>query len=209
MRLLPAIILGFSAQNIYDPRSDLLYRAYLIATILGVLVALGALCILYAQTKATQETLRLTHRPKIVVRNIVIPELARLNRKTAMTQWTQNLTGHYTVVNTGGLPATITRLIEGTWCGKTLPMERPDRGHSGKTVAMKLSSGESREIDFGNIFLAAEDTVDLIDADTKAFFLVQVEYIDEERIKRRTSACRCFDPTTNAFTIEMNPDYEC
>jgi len=42
----------------YDPRHDCLYRAYLLFTIIGVFVAMGAIGVFYLQTKATQEAAR-------------------------------------------------------------------------------------------------------------------------------------------------------
>jgi hypothetical protein len=44
--------------NPYDARQDCLYRLYLLATIVGMFVALGGIYVFYLQTKATQDSAR-------------------------------------------------------------------------------------------------------------------------------------------------------
>jgi hypothetical protein len=192
----------------YDPIKDCLYRAYLLSTIIGVFGAALGIIFLLRQTKATEELLRLTHRPKVVVRNIVIPELTKLNRRTPMNEFTQKLTGYYTVANTGGIAATINHVIEGTWCEKGLPMERPDRKQPGRKVNIALAPGESKEVDFLSITLSERDATALIFGDSSAYFLVRIRYADEKGFVRETSACRKFDPDAMSFTRVDNPDYE-
>ena len=192
-----------------------LYCVYLWANIIGVGVALVALCFIYRSASAakeaadaTKQALFLTHRPRVIVRNIVIPELAKLNRQTPMNQWTQMLSGYYTLANTGGLPATINRAIEGVWIQGGLPMERPDRDNAGRTLSIRLNPGASKEICLTNIILPEDDAIGLINGVTNAYLLVQVDYVDDNNTIRHTSACRKFDPTAKRFVKLADSDYE-
>jgi hypothetical protein len=160
------------------------------------------------QGKSASDMVILTHRPKIIVRNIVIPALASLNRKAPMSQWTQDLTGYYTVANTGGLPCTIQTVCEGNFVGVDLPMERPDRNNQGRQINMVLAPGEAKELPFGHVILGEDDACDLIDGKTSNFFIVRVRYTDNGKVVRETSACRRFNPTSSRFIRVANRDYE-
>jgi hypothetical protein len=158
--------------------------------------------------QAAKESIILTHRPKIIVRNIVIHGLEQLNRHTPMNQLSQDLTGYYTVANRGGLPCTIQSVFEGNFVGAELPMERPDRGNPGRQLNIPVAPGESREIPFGHVVLSVNDTIDLINGKTSEFFIVRIRYMDTGNIIRETSACRRFNPSSNRFSREENEDYE-
>jgi hypothetical protein len=185
-----------------------LHSAYELAGVVSGLATVALLIFVGIQTKATYDTLQLTHRPKIIVRNIVIPPLKFLNRKSPMNKWTQELTGYYAVANVGGLPATICHVVEGIWVEKGLPMERPDRDQAGRKVNIILAPGESKEIDFPMMTIPAEDARALINGEANAFFLIHFDYVDSSKIIRRVSACRRYDPDSEQFTRVDNPDYE-
>jgi hypothetical protein len=181
----------------------------------AIIVGLWTLWVIHRQTTAIEQQAGimerqtvLAYRPKIVIRNIVIHGLEKLDRQTPMNQWSTDLTGFYTVANVGGTPTTVRRIIDGAWVEKGLPMERPDRSNVGRTVNIPLAPGESIEIDFGHIALTGEDACDLIEGKSIAYFLGRIEYIDSSKIVRETSACRTFDPKVKHFIRVDNPDYE-
>jgi hypothetical protein len=184
---------------------DMLYKIAGIAGVLGAWVLLGI--VLY-QTKITQKELRLTHRPKRIVRKIAIPALKSLNRKSPMNDWTQEMKGYYWLANVGGLTATVTSTLEGIWVANGLPMEIPGEGDNGRKMNIILKPGESQKINHPDTVIPAEDAMDLIEGKANAFVIVRIEYIDEAGIIRNTSACRRYDPTTEQFTRVDNPDYE-
>jgi hypothetical protein len=158
---------------------------------------------------AADEMFRLTHRPKLIIRNVVIHGMAKLNSQTPMTEQSTVLNGYYTVANVGGLPAILKKRKEGTWCdNKGLPMERPDRENPGKICNDVIAPGESTEFSFHDMVLSTEDAVDLVLQKTTAYFLVQIEYTDEAGIKRQTSACRKFFQDIKRFGRIEDPDYE-
>lgn len=158
---------------------------------------------------AADEMFRLTHRPKLIIRNVVIHGMAKLNSQTPMNEQSTVLNGYYTVANVGGLPAILKKRKEGTWCdNKGLPMERPDRENPGKICSDVIAPGESREFSFHDMVLSAEDAVALVFQKTTAYFLVQIEYTDGAGIKRQTSACRKFFQDIKRFGRIEDPDYE-
>jgi hypothetical protein len=174
----------------------------------GVCVAIGSLKAIERQAKSLKEEIRLTHRPRLIVRNIVIAGLENLNRKTSMNKWSQKLTGYYTVANVGGLPATIQWIGEGAWVEKVLPMKRPDQEQPGRNVTVQLEPGESKQLNFGEIVFDVEDACDLIDGKSRAFFLARIRYRDLAGISRETGVCRVFDGTLQYFVRTDNTDYE-
>jgi hypothetical protein len=151
---------------------------------------------------------QLLHRPKITVRNVVVRGLEHLNRSSPMSKWTQDLTGYYAVVNLGGTPAIIERVIEGAWVLKELPMERPDRNNVGREMRIHIKPGGSAEVNFEHITLSMDDTLDLIEGKSHAYFIARIQYSDTGKIRRETSTCRVFDPTLKRFVRVDNPDYE-
>ncbi|MGA3054195.1 MAG: hypothetical protein ABSD63_08310 [Candidatus Korobacteraceae bacterium] len=187
-----------------------IYWPNLALAILAVIAAgigLETLWIIKRQTDITEQTLLLTHRPKITIRNIVIPELTKLNRQSPMNQWSAALVGYYTLANVGGFSATIQNVVDGIWAEKGLPMERPDRGRPERGIGVILAPGESTEISF-NVVLGADDACRIIDGDFAVYILVQVIYVDNSKVVRKTSACRKFDLTEQRFTRVDDPDYE-
>lgn len=131
-----------------------------------------------------------------------------LNRQTPMNQWSQMLSGYYTVANIGGMPATITRAIEGVWTEAGLPMERPDRNETGRPLSIRLNPGASREISLASLILPEDDAIGLINGVVNAYLLVKIEYVDDSNTIRHTSACRKFDQAAKRFARLEDSDYE-
>ena len=160
------------------------------------------------QANATEQMLLLTHRPKIIIRNVVIPELLITNRDTPMNQLTDTFEGYYYVANVGGQPATIRRTTEAIMTGPDLPMERPDKNLSERSISITLAPGESRKVSLDETTLPTQDVCLLINAEINAYLLLLIEYTDTTGTVRHTSACRKFDPASKCFVKVDNPDYE-
>jgi hypothetical protein len=72
----------------YDPRKDSLYRAYLAATIFGVVAALGGIYAIYKQTEATKQAAEATAQSaKETARSAKATEDSVNLQKIALRQW--------------------------------------------------------------------------------------------------------------------------
>lgn len=115
----------------YDPRKDTLYRAYLWATIGGVVVALGGIYAIYRQTKATKDAAIATqdsadatrHSAQATERSVKLQENTQ-RQWVNLEEWhayrfdaTKPLEIAFDVVNPTGLPLTL-HLILTTANGK-------------------------------------------------------------------------------------------
>jgi hypothetical protein len=161
------------------------------------------------QADAAQDMLRLSHRPKLIVRKITIPAMDKLNNnRTPMGEITSEMNGWYEIANIGGTVAEIVHVKEGIHTDTHLPMERPDSSNAGRNIIKQLTAGEACRIEFPMVNLSETDTVDIMDKKADAFFIVSIEYLDGAHIKRTTSACRKWDQQVRRFVTVNNPDYE-
>ena len=102
-----------------------------------------------------RDSIKLTHRPKIIIRSVVIPWIEILNRRTPMKTIAsadldaEQLGGFFYAVNIGNQPATIIGLDEYMLFTDRLPMERPyESGKERRILNIKLQPGEACKIPF-------------------------------------------------------------
>jgi hypothetical protein len=181
-------------------------------------VALKTLDALERQASIARDTLVLTQRPKLIVRNVVLKSPLK-EPPPVPDPWLYNgarVSGQFYVVNVGGTPATITE--SGCWVVwkvnklplAELPMQRPYEGENGNNpVVAVLNPGESVPGIFqSDDFMGGE--IDRVRAGNWPLYVLGwVEYLDERKVKRRTAFCRKYDANRlRFFPVEDDPDYE-
>ena len=150
-----------------------------------------------------------THRPRLLVRNIVVPQLDKLNRNTPMNEmeeaYQQGFDVTFDVVNAG---STVGKSVSGSAhisITSALRMKHPDEK---PFIFGQLEGGESRSETVRIDTLAPDLICRLIDGDVLCYVIGVLRYEDSGGVKRKTGFCRKFNPDTARFEAEKNPDYE-
>ena len=104
---------------------------------------------------AARESIILTHRPKIIVRDVVTAWKALMGRNTTVDNLNANnfddwqLGGAFYIVNVGNQLAKVISLEQFISFSEMLPLERPyESGVNRRSVNMALSPGQSKRIPF-------------------------------------------------------------
>lgn len=168
-----------------------------------------------ADAKATRESIILTHRPKLIIRSIVVPGREILRRKTPLDALTRSglddgqLGGFLYAVNVGNQPATIRALDEYYFFGDILPMERPyEPGSEQRLLSITLEPGEARKI-LLRPELKKADGISASDIYDRSLWVVgRITYSDELGNSRETGFCRQVDRQHARMLPVSNPDYE-
>ncbi len=174
------------------------------------------------QAEIAQQTLVLTYRPKLIVRNVVMEQPDMRNWTVPQDIKTDQLfVWRLYVSNIGGTPATVTET--GCWIILVLgelPMERPYEGRSGNTVitgmkvANKLFPGESGTLHIallGEQVEGGQDPIKGLQGYPKQlhiYVMGWVTYVNDIGIVRRTAFCRRYDWARQYFVAVDNLDYE-
>jgi hypothetical protein len=178
----------------------------------GVWAALRTLGVIKRQTKITEDTLVLTQRPRIYVRNFYFSELKGTGAAYYVPNGITNASvcsGQFYIVNSGGTPAYIKEIYCEAYTAKFLPMRRPYEGKIGDQGTKKLLPGQSITWLF-----ALTEPLDSLSvrsiADNKTGFYVLgwIGYTDDLGIYRITAFCREYSVTSNRFMPVDNSDYE-
>jgi hypothetical protein len=180
-----------------------------IAAVAATVFAFFAFCASYSQAKSTKGMLLLTHRPRIIIRNVAssaLRELCILRDRTGQ-KIGNVIDGSFSVVNTGNTETTIQTMRVGCWIEQQLPHERPDKDFPGFSEPFSLAPGESKEMKFA-VILPVKDTLALTSGIAGAYIIALVKYADKAGIVRETSACRHLDRHDMRFKITDDPDYE-
>jgi hypothetical protein len=162
---------------------------------------------------AARESIILTHRPKIIVRDMVIAWHPLLQRGTCVKKLNETqfddwqLAGAFYIVNTGNQSATVVSLEQFMSFDELLPFERPHEGGVRKFVGIKLKPGESKRIPFHPIAIGSPDTRTLI-LGVPMTAIGRVVYEDELGNGRETGFARKFDMKRQRFVAIDDPDYE-
>jgi len=179
---------------------------------------------------AARQSIILTHRPKLVVRNVVVrtPESPYGSAPTGMFDWSTPLGGQFYVSNVGGSMADI---VESHCMAflryiRPLPMERPYEGQNpnnpiqpgtklvpgGYTLGVIPPSGTVElELDQSKSLGAPnEASAKLLSTDVNwmLYFMGWVSYRDDVGNIRTTCFCRAYDRSKGRFTALDDPDYE-
>lgn len=176
-----------------------------------------------SSAKATRDSVNLTHRPKVIVRNVVLDQFAdglpasaeavmdKIHGLAAQQmidmKLETTLTGHYHVANIGGTPADVTEREEYIDFVDDVPMARPyDVGQAGNPYQCRLLPGESRRVDFS---VTSQAPGKLATKATQTIWIYGLlRYSDEIGTVRQTAFCRFLPRGGRRFKIADNPDYE-
>jgi hypothetical protein len=162
-------------------------------------------------TNLTREALILTQRPKLIVRNIVIPELERMKPDTPNELLDYLLRGRFYVANVGGIMAEIREVHSQLYIvdNAALPMECPYESVAGS--AMKntwISPGTALPILMDQITLTVSDFAKIVHRLTSVYIMGFVLYSDDLGNVRQTAFCRRFNHESRRFSKVKDPDYE-
>lgn len=165
--------------------------------------------------KIAKDSVVLTHRPKIIIRSVVIPWLEILNRHTSMATIanpklnSEQLDGFFYVVNTGNQPATIISLDEYMAFIDKLPMERPyESGKYKRTVNITLQAGASCKIPFTPTPTNHMELAQVSVYESAFFVIGRATYADSVGTVRETAFCRRIDRNIDRLVVVNDPDYE-
>lgn len=159
------------------------------------------------QAETMRQELILTQRPKLRVRNIVMPELRDSHPQEVRPS------GEFYIVNIGGAPATITAV--GCWVEYLptgLPMERPydyespncldpvsRKIQAGQSLLVKFADGRPRWKNSWSIFSPIQNR--------PLYVLGYVEYVDDIGTPRRTSFCREYHAQGDCHTASQEKKF--
>lgn len=169
--------------------------------------------ILDLQTKATEKTLVLTQRPRIIVRNFYFSELKGTGGILPPTG-VQNGSlchGQFYIANSGGTNARIQEIDCRIWVDAEdgrLPMKRPYEGQMGTQMNKILAPGQSTPWAFSRERPLMHQAMNIGTGKTAIYVLGWIGYTDDLGIYRRTCFCRKYDPSTERFRPVDDPDYE-
>ena len=184
-----------------------------------VIVGLGAtvaalltLRVIWRQTVATEKTLVLTQRPKIVVRNLYFSEPRAVGGVYQVPKEIEAgsfCTGQFYIVNLGGTQATTQEIYSTVFLAQSLPMKRPYEGLEVSTEKKTFQPGQSVPYLFGLKTPLDEATVkQIFTYQIYLYVLGWIGYTDDLGIWRITAFCRQYDTTVNRFVPVDNRDYE-
>lgn len=174
-------------------------------------------------TKATTDAVLMTHRPKIIVREIDIPatltmfkvgyptndpdEIQRIlehDLPSARTLW-----GKFRITNKGNNSATIILIEAVIHIGAFLPVPNPCYGQELTLPSQKLVGGATVLIDFAPLAITSEETTRVRNGKLHIFALGKIVYIDDLGNGRRTGFAREFHMETGRFrVVKDEPDYD-
>jgi hypothetical protein len=161
--------------------------------------------------EATRQSILLTHRPKLIVRNVVSPQLEtlypNLSPEEALRSNAGNwFEGYFQVANIGGTPAVIQSIHSNILIDGTLPMKRIY--NINQINKIRLEAGESKQIDLTRIQVSAE-TQGLLARDRIYVYVIGlIAYTDGLGIRRETAFCRRLDRTLQRLVTVQDHDYE-
>src|ERR1700693_352053 len=117
-----------------------------------------------ASADAARESILLTHRPRLHVRDVVISWQALTHRGTCVQKLNESelddwqLGGAFYIVNVGNQTATVVDLEQFLSFDDFLPLERPCEPGVRGFVTIKLKPGEARKIPFHPIAIGNPET---------------------------------------------------
>ena len=153
---------------------------------------------------AATKALLLTHRPKLVVRNVVIP-IPGVNANLTLeggTLW---------VSNVGDTTANVLKVHAQWVIANDLPMENPAN-------AAEVPDGPIQRLDPGEVLKVTLPTLKVKDLNeyrafkygnvASAWIVGWIKYRDDANNFRRTAFCRRFHKEAERYVVQENPDYE-
>ncbi|MGA2136897.1 MAG: hypothetical protein ABSH50_31795 [Bryobacteraceae bacterium] len=200
----------------------------------GVKAALRTLGAIKEQGKIANSTLVLTHRPKLVVRHVIIIEPNRGMRFNAKRAGEfpfaaeKTVMARLQVVNIGSSMATVTNSYRRIYVGgapQGLPMEPPYEVPPGSAFLesqLELKPGQATAGNFCGAGPSLQQiqhhyagkrkggqSLSIPETDQIGLYVLGfVDYTDELGLSRRTAFCRWYVEATDRFVPVNDPDYE-
>ena len=180
--------------------------------------AMGAL-------KLAREEFTASHRPRLVVRNIVTKKVGADAVQDGYLQLIAAeavVSGQFYVANAGDSKATVTEALFMIYASRNgLPMERPYEGEDGTALVARsvLVPGDATPVIFDATVKVGRNTPANSrygggnfrpGEDLPTYAMGWIDYLDDARVRRRVSFCRRYDPNERRFLQlrEADPDYE-
>lgn len=172
---------------------------------------------------AARASIVMTHRPKVIVRNVISPEASRLfeagaptsedfaNAFYARLDEVKEVTGTFQIINKGSSPVAKVRVINATmFIGAVLPPKNPCGGHNVVAGLGAVPPGhQAQDIPLTSVALDASQMLSVRQEKTFIFAIGKVLYEDELGGVRRTGFTRRFSMQTGRFVmVKDDPDYE-
>lgn len=172
---------------------------------------------------AARDSIILAHRPKIIVREIEIPEAETLSTvgrghsrgteefrqilasyKPEITQ----LSGSFRITNKGTTTATISLMNAIIYLGHELPNVNPCFKNELQQTAL-LTPGTTGRINFDPRPVTSEEVAAILNGQLLIYAIGKIVYTDALKGSRRTGFARAFDIQTGRFKMRRDePDYE-
>jgi hypothetical protein len=164
---------------------------------------------------AARESIILTHRPKVIVRGVVIAWEAIITHEVSVDALNKSrfddgqLSGFFYAVNVGNQPAKVTILEEYLSFDPKLPLERPyEAGQEQREVNIALKPGESRKLPFQPKAITIRDPKEVVLLGRPICAIGRLTYIDELGNRRETGFARKLSPEAGRFEAVPDPNYE-
>ncbi|MBZ5607717.1 MAG: hypothetical protein LAP38_05625 [Acidobacteriia bacterium] len=167
-------------------------------------------------TELTRQSILLTHRPKLVVRRVVLPdhEIKDGRPRPLEPPLQEGVVPHgsFYVSNIGDTPATVRRYYSQIVLAERLPMismQSPAEGFQSREENIKVVAGASEPINFPTVGYPALGRMERVNQEDEHIWLLGwIEYTDELVTTRRVDFCRRWEPKLQRFSTESDPDYE-
>ncbi|MFI5098700.1 MAG: hypothetical protein ACHQT6_12075 [Candidatus Acidiferrales bacterium] len=161
--------------------------------------------------QAAKESLFLTHRPKLIVRNVISPQVETLHPLASVEDLVRSnagdrFEGYFQVANIGNTPAVIQSIHERIFVGDRLPMER--QYSSNKISEIRLAAGESRRVEMTPVNVPPETQGVIVRERINVYFMGLITYTDSLGIRRETAFCRRLDRALQRLVPLEDSDYE-
>ena len=169
------------------------------------------------QTDIASQTLALTQRPRIIVRNFHFTQSVGTGgayHTLSAVEPGSLASGQFYIVNIGGTEALVRELVCKTYISRDgeLPMKRPYEAEIGNQAVFRIRPGETASRTFASKApLTDEETRPFftLDSVAKFFVLGWVGYTDNLGVYRFTYFCRSYAPIHGGrFAPVSDPDYE-
>jgi hypothetical protein len=205
-------------------------------TLLLVLVGIGqivATAFGYVAAKraaqAAEDAIILNNRPKIIVREIDVPETTHWRKvhlaedrtraiaedayrhldETGVITNERTLKGSFRMTNKGGTEVS-TQLIETMfWVGEPLPQTNPVFDTVGLPQQhFKMKGGTTTRVDIPPVTISLDQHTDIMNGRASLWVLGKIVYTDKVNAARRTGFARRFNLDTGRFERKKDEDYD-
>lgn len=172
---------------------------------------------------SARDAIVMTHRPKLIVRELELPELhlliddaedtsanQRIIRTSARALDTgfHQLTGSFRLTNKGTTTATV-ELMEATiFLGERLPPTNPCYGQRLNALYPVLKAGTTTRVNLTPRPTTVDELVAVKQGRLTLFIIGKLIYTDELKNGRRTGFARRFNLDTNRFERKSDEDYD-